>query len=307
MAEPARHRFERILVVGASGLVGSAILEALGPGRWSGTFARNPVPGRDRYELAEGARDPALVDALLDHADPEVVFLAGGTASSEACEKDDARARAEHAEGPAAVAAACARIGVPVVWFSSDLVFDGNEGPYAEDAPTGPLTALGRAQAAGEKALLAASPRNLVLRTSWVYGPHVRGEGPAYRIARALAEGRAVPVASDLYSSPTYSRDLAEAAVALAGAGVSGVVHVAGPETMNPATFAIQVAACAGGRPGLLRPQTAAALGLESLRPRWGGLRCDRFRSLFRSLPLRGPKEGLAHWAGHQRGYLWPL
>jgi dTDP-4-dehydrorhamnose reductase len=261
----------------------------------------------DRFDLAEAARDPEVVEHVLDRAGPEVVFLAGGTASAETCERDEAVARAEHAHGPAAVAAACARLGVLLVYFSSDLVFDGLGGPYAEDAKPAPLTALGRAKAAGEAAVVLASPRNLVVRTSWVYGPEARGEGPAYRIARALGEGRAVPVASDLYSTPTYSRDLAGAVVALAGTGVSGVVHVAGPETMNPASFALLVAECAGGRPGLLRPQTAASLRLESLRPRWSGLRCDRFHSLFRSLPLRAPREGLAHWMKNQRGYLWPL
>jgi dTDP-4-dehydrorhamnose reductase len=295
------------LVIGARGLVGSALVEALGPGRWTGTYARRPADGLHRLDLAEIARDPSLAREAIDRADPSAVFQAGGLSSVEACEGDEAAASAQHSVGTSVLAVTCARLGIPLVLFSPDVVFDGASGPYAEDAETSPMGVLGRVKRAGEVAALKASARNLVLRTAWVFGPEPGGEGIAYRMARALGAGRQVPAASDLYSTPTYSRDLARAAVALVENGDSGVVHVAGPETMNVASFAMLVAARAQASPSLVKPVAAATLGMAALRPKWGGLRSDRLGKMVPGFALRPPAAALDHWMKNQRGALWPF
>ena len=174
------------LVVGASGLVGGALAEVLGPGRCA----------------AASVRDPGEFPGLIDRTDPWAVLLAAGIASAEACEADGAAARACHVDAAAAAAAACATLDVPLAYFSSDAVFDGAAGPYAEDAEGAPVSVLGRAKLAGEAAVLKASKRNLVIRSSWVFGPEAAGTGVAYRVGSALKAGRAVPVAADQYATP---------------------------------------------------------------------------------------------------------
>jgi len=295
------------LVVGARGLIGGALVEVLGPRRSTGTFARRPAPGLERLDLAEIARDPGLFSKVVDRADPEVIFLAGGTSSAEACEADEAAARVEHAEGTAAVASFCAEVDLPLVYFSPDIVFDGSAGPYAEDAEPVPMAVLGRTKRMGETAVLKASKRNLVVRSCWVFGPEADGAGIAYRIAGALKAGRTVPVAADQYSTPTYSRDLARAAVALVDNGDSGIVHVAGPEVVNAASFALLVAARAKAPPSLVKPVPSATLGMAALRPPWGGLLCGRLRTFLPGFAMRPPGEAMDHWMKNQRGALWPF
>jgi len=295
------------LVLGARGLIGSALVEALGPDRSAGTFARRPAPGLEPFDLAGTARDTAPLAKIVDRTDPDAVFLAAGTASAEACEADEALARAEHADGAAAVAAFCAKVDLPLVVFSTDLVFDGAAGPYAEDSDPVPVSVLGRMKRLGEVAVLKASKRNLVVRSAWVFGPEDAGAGVAYRIGAALKAGRPVPVAADQYSTPTYSRDLARAAIALVENGDSGIVHVAGPEVLNAASFALLVAARAKVPAARVKPVPSATLGLAALRPPWGGLKCDRLPSMLPGFAMRGPAAAMDHWMKNQRGALWPF
>ena len=279
------------LVVGATGLVGGALAEALGPGRCA----------------AASVRDPGEFPGLVDRTDPWAVVLAGGISSAEACEADEAAARACHAEAASAAAAACAALDVPLVYVSCDAVFDGAAGPYAEDAEPLPVSVLGRAKAAGEAAVLRASKRNLVIRTSWVFGPEAAGAGIAYRIGSALAAGRAVPVAADQYSTPTYARDLARAAVALLEKGHAGIVHVAGPEVLNAADFALLVAARSRAPLRLVKPVASATLGMAALRPPFGGLLCGRLKTFLPGFSMRAPGAAMDHWMKNQRGALWPF
>jgi dTDP-4-dehydrorhamnose reductase len=295
------------LVLGARGLIGSALVEALGPGVAAGTFHRRPAPGLHPFDLAAAARDPESIAKIVDRTDPEAVFLAAGTASAEACESDEAAARAEHADGVEAVAAFCAKVELPLVCFSTDLVFDGAAGPYAEDADPAPVSVLGRAKLTGEAAVLKWSNRHLVVRSSWVFGPEEAGAGVAYRIGAALKAGRAVPVAADQYSTPTYSRDLARAAVALVENGDAGIFHIAGPEVLNAASFALLVAARAKVPASLVKPVPSATLGQSALRPPWGGLKVGRLGQCLPGFAMRAPSAAMDHWMKNQRGALWPF
>jgi len=294
------------LVIGASGLVGSAVCEALGPDRWIGTCGNRPAAGLVHFDLAAAARDPLPVAELMDRVHPDVVYLAAGHSSPDVCEVDEAAAALLHVAGPAAVARACNSHDALLVYFSTDNVFDGFDGPYAESSVTCPINAFGRTKLAGEEAVVRERPGALVVRTCAVYGPEAREDSLAYRLVAALKAGHPVPVSADQYLTPTYSRDLAAAAVALAGAGASGVHHVAGPEVMNAASFAIAVARQAGAPVSLVSPYPTASLSLPAPRPLRGGLRSETIRDLGVGAP-RDPAAAFAHWRGNQRGALWPL
>jgi dTDP-4-dehydrorhamnose reductase len=296
----------KALVIGADGLLGSALVEALGPGRWAGTWAHREVRDMERFDLAEFSVDPTLADPLLEATLPDVVFCAAGMTVVEACEGDEHMARKVNSRAGRLLARACALRNVRFVFFSTDYVFDGTAGPYAEDAAPAPLTVFGRTKLEGETGTLAEGSRHLVIRTSWLFGPESRGDGLVYRLARALRAGRPVPVPADQYSTPTYSRDLAEAAIALAEFPASGVWHVAGPESMSAASFALLVAKRIGAPVTLVKPVPAAAGGHRAIRAPWGGLRTGKLREILPGLPLRAPAEAFAHWSGLQRGVPWP-
>src|SRR5882672_3030333 len=161
-----------VLVVGGTGLLGSALVRALSRAdgvRTGGLVAtRHASPSADvpgvaweRLDLA----DPAAIDLLLGRLAPRVVVhaaLPGGGAADAAAIVD----------GAARLARAAHRVGAAFVHVSSDMVFDGAHGPFAEDAPLSPLTAYGRAKAASERATLEAHAEAIVVRAPLLYRVH---------------------------------------------------------------------------------------------------------------------------------------
>ena len=132
---------------------------------------------------------------------------------------------------PGVLATEARRAGALLVHFSTDYVFDGTkQGPYVEDDPTAPVNAYGATKLAGEQAVAAAGGEHLVLRTSWVYGPHGRN----FLITMLkLAETRPeLRVVDDQRGAPTSSRQIARGVVAMLdepgiarAAAASGLFH----------------------------------------------------------------------------------
>jgi dTDP-4-dehydrorhamnose reductase len=280
----------RALVVGGSGQVGAALARALTVRGHSvvATHHRVPQPGTRPLDLL----DAAAVSALIGEVAPDVVFCPAGLTHVDACEDHPEEARRANAEAPAAAARAAAARGARFVFFSTEYVFDGAAGPYAEDAPVRPLSVYGRSKLQGEHAVLSADPRALVVRTAAVYGPEPQGKNFVYQVLRRAAVGEAVRVPSDQRSTPTYNEDLAEAVVALVERGVGGVVHVAGPTVLDRHAFARLVCEVFGLPAGCLVPVPTAELGQRAPRPLRAGLRIDRCRGLLGVEP-RDPAAGL--------------
>jgi dTDP-4-dehydrorhamnose reductase len=211
----------RWLVLGAAGQLGSAAAARLAE-----RGAR--FEARCRAEL--DVTDAGAVRAALERARPAVVLNAAAWTDVDGCERDPARAKAVNAEAPAALAEACRARGVGLVHVSTDYVFDGSaRRPLAEDDPVAPLSEYGRSKLAGERAVLAASPEFLVVRTSWVFGRGRNFVASMCARAAAVRAGAAGPlrVVDDQIGSPTYAEDLAAGLLDLVERGGRGLYHLA--------------------------------------------------------------------------------
>ena len=143
-------------MVGGSGQVGAALVEAFGERNCVGTYCGTPVDGMVPFDLAKAAMDPSLATALLESVRPTCVCICAGFTWVDGCESKPLHANHMNCAGPAAVAAAAKALGngCKVVWYSTDYVFDGaaatggagaTAGPYKEtDAPS-PLNVYGSA------------------------------------------------------------------------------------------------------------------------------------------------------------------
>lgn len=166
------------------------------------------------------------------------------------------------ATGSAHLAVAATRHGARMVLVSSDVVFSGADGVYAESAPPDPITAYGAAKAAAETAVLAVCPGSVVARTSLILGD---GRSPHERLVHALAGGADGVLFDDEQRCPVHVGDLAAALVELAGrAGddVSGVLHVGGADPLSRLELGRLIARRDGLDPSALRGGSRAASGV---------------------------------------------
>lgn len=277
-----------VLVVGASGLVGGACLAAFATkAEVVGTFHRRPGPGLVSLDMT--ATDE--VRRLLARVTPRVVICAGAEPHVEGCEIDPAGTRRLNVEATLRLAAAARDAGAAFVYFSSEYVFDGTAGPYAEEAAPRPLNEYGRQKLECE-AGLATIERSLVVRTSGVFGWNDDGKNFVLQVLQRLGRGERMRVPDDQDITPTYAPNLARVLTELVETGVSGVIHVAGAQPINRAQFGRLTARIFGLDPGLVDAVPTAALDLRAKRPRSAGLSTRKAAGLVRT-PLLDPEEGL--------------
>lgn len=282
----------RGVIIGGSGQIGGWLQRLLDQAGHEtvGTYATVSFPGLTPLDAA----DLPGAASWLRGQRPDVVFYPAGFTWVDGCEKDPARARGANCDQPLNLARTAAELGARFVYFSTDYVFDGVAGPYAETDPTHPLSVYGQAKLEAEESLARELGKSqLTVRTCWVIGPERQGKNFAYQLVRTLKAGRMLPCPSDQISSPSYAPDVARAVISLVEANQSGLVHVAGPEVMARPDFARSLATAFGLDPSLIVAKPTAELGQGAPRPLKSGLKTPRLDSLFPGL-MRPLSDSLA-------------
>ena len=197
--------------------------------------------GRETADLT----DPAACAALIRQLHPSAVINAAAYTAVDKAESDAATAQLVNADAPAAMAAACADLGIPFVPISTDYVFDGSgDTARAEDAPTAPLGVYGQTKLDGERAVQAAAGQYAIMRTSWVFSAH--GNNFVKTMLRFGAERDRLTIVADQIGGPTASADIAAAALSMAAtmradATKGGIYHFAGAPDVSWADFAREI------------------------------------------------------------------
>ena len=200
------------------------------------------------------------------------------------------------AGGTRHVAAAAQAAGARLVSMSTDVVFDGEHGPYGEADPPQPITPYGRAKAEAERIVAEICPSAAIVRTSLIYGLDPPDPRTTW-IIDSLREGRAITLFGDEVRCPVWVEQLAGALLELAGSeqpGLAGVWHIAGRQALNRYEFGARLAHAYRLDPAGLTLGQSRASGL--LRPRDCRLNIGRAQAALRS-PLWGVDEVLAHLA----------
>ena len=171
--------------------------------------------------------DPKSIAAARERYQPWAIVNTAGFVRVADAEQEAEACFNINTTGPERLALACAARGLPLVTFSSDLVFDGQLGrPYLETDPARPACVYGESKAQAEQRVLDIWPETLVVRTSAFFGPWDRYNF-VWNALRALHNGNEI-VASDVeVVSPTYVPDLVHATLDLLIDGEAGIWHLA--------------------------------------------------------------------------------
>ncbi len=223
---------------------------------------------------------------------PDVVAVPAADPYVDGCERDPVNTRRVNVLGTLAVARAGRESGARVIFFSSDYVLDGVQGVYTEEDIPSPINEYGRQKAETERGVLADNARNLVIRTSGVYGWQSEPKNFALQVRSRLSAGQEMRVAGDVRYNPTFADDLAEITAALASTGAAGIYHVVGADRLSRAAFAARVARAFGLDESLIRPVSSAEFGTIAPRPKESSLRTDKVLAAVGAAPV-GVDAGL--------------
>lgn len=252
---------ENILILGASGFIGTYIYETLCQAgyRVTGTYHSRQRPGLVSLDMLD---KPAL-HRLLAELRPDLVIFLSGTKDVERCERDPTYAIDLNIEVVRNYRDACEKVGVSptTLFFSTDYVFDGVRGRYRCGDTVGPHTVYGVTNLLAERLLLSSGLPGILLRVSAVMG---RSGGFFQWLERSLAGNQRVAMFDNTYFSPTsigrVCRFVSDYALALPQpTRTDGMhtVHLSDGYRMSRYQFGCTVAASMGKSASVLQPSRA--------------------------------------------------
>lgn len=210
----------KLLITGAQGQLGQAL---------QAKFVDHEVVALDIHDLDICQLEQ--VRKALNHIRPDVVINAAAFTQVDQAETNQDAAYRGNALGPRNLALVTQEMSIPLVHFSTDYVFDGQQSrPYHEFDRPNPLSVYGQSKLAGEEQVKTGNPRHFILRTAWLY--HVIGKSFPQTILRLANQGQ-VRVVSDQFGSPTFAPHLAQAVSQLIATDAFGTYHLAGAGGTN--------------------------------------------------------------------------
>lgn len=177
-------------------------------------------------------RDKTAVFQLITSFQPDaIIHLAGSNRGSDMAEVI--------VQGTTHVTEAAAQANIRLIHMSTDCVFDGLAPPYEETAVPTPVNAYGQAKAKAE-ILVQKHPNHVIIRTSLIYSLENMDHG-TFWMSAALREGKSVTLFDNQIRNPVWTTTLSNACLELAANDFTGILHVAGSQTMTRAAFSLKM------------------------------------------------------------------
>lgn len=275
----------RILVTGAGGLLGPAVLgEASGRGHEALGLARADMD----------VTDPMAVEGVVRAHEPDAVVHCAAFSQVDRAELERAMAMRVNRDGAAHLAAACRSVGAVLVYVSTDYVFGGpRDVPWGPGERARPENHYGQTKLEGERVVAASGAEHLVVRVSWLFGD-ARPSFVDAMVARAEA-GEGLRLVDDQFSTPTWTRDASATILSLLEGGARGIYHVtSGGGAASRLDFASEALRILG-LDVPVEPVHLASLREDARRPRYSVLDVGTTEG-FLGRPLPGWRDSLRRY-----------
>jgi dTDP-4-dehydrorhamnose reductase len=257
-----------LLVTGASGFLGWHICRAASAS-WNvvGTYCSHETSIKGAVMHRLDLCSPDLRESL-NALEPAAVIHAAAFPQPNACEQAPEQSEAVNVTATRNVARYCGERGIPLIYTSTDLVFDGLHAPYTEDDEPCPVSVYGRHKAEAEQAVLALAPKGAVCRLPLMFGD--RDGAPASFIGPwidTLINREPLTLFVDEFRTPVSGSSAAQGLMLALAAGVTGILHLGGPERISRHAFGLKLAAVFGLSADTIRPSRLAEVQMAAARP----------------------------------------
>jgi dTDP-4-dehydrorhamnose reductase len=276
----------RVLIIGATGLLGKALLQ-----EWS-TDEVTGISSRDA-----DIRSRSKLNPYFARCRPEWTVLAAAYTDVDGCETDEKRAHEVNGTGAANVALECRAVGSRLLFVSTDYVFDGTKSvPYETNDEMNPLSVYGQSKAEAEKLVREILPNACVVRTSWLFGAN--GRCFPNTILDIAQTGKKLSVVDDQIGRPTYNRDLTRAIIRLCRSGAKGTVHASNSGSCSWHEFACHLLRAAGFANLPVEAIRTDAFPRPARRPKHSVLSLSSLEQ--RSIQMRPWQEAVTDYIGER-------
>lgn len=281
------------LVIGASGLVGASLFrEIQSSGKEViGTYHQNPVKGMELLDVT----DEVAFGKLLDCVQPDVIYYPAANPNVEWIEENPLESALVNVEPVRFLTTQLQSSSVKLVYYSTDYVFDGVHGPYVETEKPTPICEYGKQKLQVERLICNTLTDYLIFRVTVVYGWETRGKNFAHRLVSQLRSSDISPirVPDDQMGNPSYSPNIARAAVSLTEKEANGIFHLAGDERASRYDFACAIADAFSLPKTRLVPVKTVDLHQKAPRPLNAGMIVAKAQFLLSEIKLLGFTDAL--------------
>ncbi|HWL00496.1 MAG TPA: SDR family oxidoreductase [Parapedobacter sp.] len=276
---------KKILVTGSNGLLGQKLTDLALTDDWITLVATSR--GEDRHPAKRGYTyvDLDILDSdrlravIVEHR-PQIIINTAAMTNVDACEHDPDGCRKLNIEAVAALVELCEEFDIHFIHLSTDFIFDGKKGPYAEDAQPNPLSLYGQSKLDAEHIIQESSCKWTILRTILVYGvvADMSRSNIVLWAKGALEKGQPLHVVNDQWRMPTLAEDLAQACILAASRGAEGIFHISGKDMFAIHELVATVADFWKLDKSLIRQVSSDTLSQAAPRPARTGFVLDKAR-----------------------------
>ena len=236
----------RLLLTGSNGLLGQKLTTLFQSDEDIVLLAtsRGTDRGLGGYSYASmDITNASEVDRVISNFRPDVVIHAAAQTQVDYCELHPAECDEVNIKATLNLVESCNRAGAFLLYVSTDFIFNGEDGPYDEEAMADPVNHYGWSKWQAEMLVKAQCKNWAIARTVLVYG-YVKGlsrSNIVLWVKDSLEEGKTIKVVDDQWRSPTLAEDLAEGCALIARKKAGGIWNIAGPDFMSPYQMALEV------------------------------------------------------------------
>jgi len=274
---------KKVLITGVCGLLGQNLVRMLAPDYDLTGVDILPRPGffsgLSDYKLVD-ITHPDEVGEAVERAKPDLVINTAAITNVDACETEKEKTDALNHRAVRTLLKTCGK-SAKFVQISSDYVFDGKSGPYADDAEPNPVSFYGITKLRAEEAVQEHSADHLIVRTMVLFGTavSVRPDFIAW-VRNSLSANREISAVTDQVGNITLASNLAANIGVLLNRNISGIVSLSGSDLLSRHAIAIEVAKRYGFNAALVRSAKTEDLKQAAPRPLNSGFLLNRARTV---------------------------
>lgn len=274
-----------VLITGANGLLGQKLVELLVQESTVDLIAT--AKGENRLPNVHGYQYVSLditnadeIKTVFDTYQPQVVIHTAAMTNVDTCETDQSGCELLNVTAVAYLIDACQKHDTFLCHLSTDFIFDGADGPYAEDAVPNPISVYGESKLRAEKLLKASTIRWAIARTVLVFGivSDMSRTNIILWVKKSLEEGKQINVVTDQFRTPTLAEDLAIGCWLISQKEAQGIFNISGSDFLTPYEMAIKTAHFYGLPTELIKQADSSTFSQPAKRPPRTGFILDKAR-----------------------------